>query len=309
MAANGGIITATDLSKYQARVAEPLKLIYRGFPVLTTPPSSAGGTAVAVMLNTLEQFDLKLGMEGSAMARHLQIEAMRLGFGARTRLTQGNQPVEQLISKEYAQQAAKTISLDHATPMATTAAAPSGGESFDTTHFTIADPFGNIVTNTYTLNGFFGSQVIAKGTGVLLNNYINASQMRSLKPGERIPANMTPTIILRKEGTPWAAFGTPGAMTISSTLMQIVTNLIDFKMSLRDAVEFPRLHYAGSPNGVDAEPAALVFDVAEKLRKMGHRLNPNLRSQGDVNAVLIEEGTGWKQGWADGRRGGVVKGF
>jgi gamma-glutamyltranspeptidase len=91
--------------------------------------------------------------------------------------------------------------------------------------------------------------------------------------------------------------------------MQIVMNLVDFKMSLRDAVEFPRIHFAGGATGIDAEPAALVFDVAERLRAMGHKLNPALRSQGDVNAVLLEEKDGWKQGWSDGRRGGMVKGY
>ncbi len=86
-------------------------------------------------------------------------------------------------------------------------------------------------------------------------------------------------------------------------------NLVDFKMSLRDAVEFPRIHFGGEASGVAAEPAALIFDVAEKLKAMGHKLNPALRSQGDVNSVVIEDGTGWKLGWADGRRGGVVRGY
>lgn len=305
IAAAGGVLSAEDLKSYQARENAPLRISYRGYPILLNPPSSAGGTAVAVMLNTLEQFDLKLGMEGSSFARHLQIEAMRIGFGARARVA-GGQPVEQVVGKDYAQQAAKTISLERATPL--NQPLPSGFESFDTTHYTVADPYGNIVANTYTLNGFFGSQVIPKGTGVLMNNYLNAN-MTSMKPGERIYANMSPTIILRKDETPWAAFGTPGAMTIASTLAQIVVNLIDFRMSLRDAIEFPRIHYAGGNSGVEAEPAALIFDVAEKLRTMGHKLNPALRSQGDVNAIVIEEGTGWKQGWADGRRGGVVRGY
>lgn len=305
VAVNGGVLSADDLKNYAARENEPLRINYRGHPILLNPPSSAGGTAMAVMLNTLERFDLKLGMEGSALARHLQIEAMRLGFAARGRVVAG-QPVEQFVSKEYAIEAAKSISLDRATAPPP-APLPSSGESFDTTHFTIVDAQGTVVSNTYTLNGFFGSQVIPKGTGVLLNNYMNAATGANMRPGQRIFANMTPTIILRPDGSPWAAFGTPGAMTIPSTLMQIVVNLIDFKMSLRDAIEFPRIHYAGGAS-VDAEPAALVFDVAERLRLMGHRLNPALRSQGDVNAVVIED-KGWRQGWADGRRGGVVRGY
>jgi gamma-glutamyltranspeptidase/glutathione hydrolase len=302
MAANGGWITMEDLAAYEARETAPLRIDYRGHGVLITPPSSSGGTALAVMLNTLNQFDMKLGMEGSAAARHLQVEAMRIGFAARARLMAGA-PLESLVTPEYAQQAARKISLDRATPSAAVAAST---ESLDTTHFTVADSFGNVITNTYTLSSFFGSKVVIRGTGVLMNNHMSAFPERDLKARQRYSSTMTPVILLRKDGTTWAAFGTPGAMTIPSTLMQIVTNLVDFKMSLRDAVEFPRVHASGP--GVDAEPAALVFDVAEKLRSMGHALNPNLRSQGDVNAIVIEE-SGWRQGWADGRRGGVVKGF
>lgn len=305
MSANGGLITLDDLASYAARESAPLRVSYRGFPVLVTPPSSSGGTALAVMLNTLGEFDLKLGMEGSAAARHLQVEAMRVGFGARTKVMEGT-PVAELIKPDYAQRMARSISVETATSMDKVA---GSGESPETTHFTVADGYGNVITNTYTLSGFFGSQVVIRGTGVLMNNHMAAFQGPRLQPRQRYSSTMTPVILLRQDGTTWAAFGTPGAMTIPSTLMQIVNNLVDFKMSLRDAIEFPRVHYSGSPGGVDAEPAALIVDTAEKMTTMGHRLNPNLRSQGDVNAVVIEDKTGWKQGWADGRRGGVVRGY
>jgi gamma-glutamyltranspeptidase/glutathione hydrolase len=306
MAANGGVITSGDLARYRAVEAAPIEIRYRGVPVLMTPPSSSGGAALAAMLNTLDQFEMKIGMEGSSAARHLQIEAMRIGFGVRTRWMRGTDTAERLVSREYAQEESQKIDLTRATTTSTQAATES--ESQDTTHFTVADAEGNIVTNTYTLSGFYGSQVIAKGTGVLLNNHMSAFPREALKPNRRYASTMTPTMILRPDRKPWAAFGTPGGATIPSTLMQIVMNLVDFKMTLRDAIEFPRLHFAGAGN-VDAEPAALVFDVAERLRGMGHRISPNLRSQGDVNAVVIEEDTGWKQGWADGRRGGVVRGY
>jgi gamma-glutamyltranspeptidase/glutathione hydrolase len=129
----------------------------------------------------------------------------------------------------------------------------------------------------------------------------------SIEPGRRYRSTMAPTIVLRRDGAPWLALGTPGAGTIPSTLAQVIVNMIDFRMSLRDAVEFPRIHAQTGP--VEAEPAALVFDVAEKLKQMGHKLNPRQRSQGDVSIIEIEEGTGWRVGWADGRRGGIVKGY
>ncbi len=306
MKAHGGYITLEDLSRYEAREAEPIQITYRGHPVLLPPPSSTGGATVAMQLRVLDRFPVKLGMEGSSEVRHLQIEAMRIASRVRRAMIGGKKPAD-LLSDASVEEAARTISLDKAGLVATPA--EPDGESADTTHFTVVDAQGNVVTNTYTLSGFYGSQVIAAGTGVLLNNHMSAFAAADLKPHVRYSSTMSPTILLRKDGTLWAAFGTPGASTIPSTITQVVMNLVDFKMSLRDAVGFPRLHYGGETSGVAAEPAAMVFDVAEKLKSMGHKLNPNYRSQGDVNAILVEEGTGWRQGWADGRRGGVVRGY
>jgi gamma-glutamyltranspeptidase/glutathione hydrolase len=306
MKVHGGYITLEDLSRYEAREAEPVKITYRGHSVLLPPPSSTGGTTVALQLRVLDRFPMKLGMEGGSEVRHLQIEAMRIASRVRRAMISGRTPAD-VLSDASVDEAVRTISPDKA-GLVTTPAEPDS-ESADTTHFTIVDAQGNVVTNTYTLSGFYGSQVIAAGTGVLLNNHMSAFAVADLKPHVRYSSTMSPTILLRKDGTLWAAFGTPGAATIPSTLTQVVMNLVDFKMSLRDAVEFPRLHFGGEASGVAAEPAAMVFDVAEKLKSMGHKLNPNFRSQGDVSAILVEEGTGWKQGWADGRRGGVVRGY
>ncbi len=300
MAAHGGAITYEDLRGFEAAMVEPLRIEYRKHTVLTMPPSSSGGYAMAVMLNVLDQYPAKIGMEGSAASRHLLIEAMRRGFAARARaLREGESIVPQLITKEYARQATADLAVHT-------------NESPDTTHFAIADSDGNLVTNTYTLSGFFGSQVVAAGTGVMLNNHMSVfsnfpGSQNSIAPGKRYPSTMAPTIVLRPDGAPWLALGTPGAITIPSTLTQVIVNMIDFKMALRDAVEFPRIHAVSGQ--VDAEPAALVYDVAEKLKRMGHQINPRFRAQGDVSALEIEEGTGWRIGWADGRRGGVVKGY
>ncbi|MBY0504236.1 MAG: gamma-glutamyltransferase [Bryobacteraceae bacterium] len=313
MAANGGFITVADLRGYEAKLLAPLRTTYRGFPVLTAPPSSSGGAALVVALNVLEQHQLPLGSEGSAKARHLQIEALRRGFAARRLMIQeGTLGVDEAISKAYAAKSGANLSEEKATPQQRGRA--TDNESTDTTHFTVVDEDGNIVSNTYTLSGFYGSQVIAKGTGVLLNNHMSVFSNRpgradSVAPGKRYASTMAPSLIAKPDGTPWVAFGTPGGATIPSTLFQIVTNIVDFKMSLRDALEFPRIHFDLIANRTDAEPAALVYDVAERLTQMGHTLNPKLRSQGDVQAVMIEEGTNWRVGWSDGRRGGSVKGY
>jgi gamma-glutamyltranspeptidase / glutathione hydrolase len=310
MAANGGVVTEADLKAYQAAEVQPLETNYRGHRVLTMPHSSSGGVVLLSALNTIENFELAPGQEGSARVRHLQAEALRLGLKTR-REVQDEQslPVTEAVSKGYAKTRAALISSDKAITPDPPRERPR--ESPDTTHFTVVDGEGNMVANTYTLSGFFGSQVVAKGTGVLLNNHMSvfAGYPRTLKPGNRYLSAMAPTIVFRTDGTPWLALGTPGGMTIPSTIFQVISNVVDFKMSLRDAIEFPRIHFDQAQQRIDAEPGALVLDVADKLKGMGHRLNPRLRAQGDVSAILIEEGSGWRVGWADGRRGGAIKGF
>jgi gamma-glutamyltranspeptidase / glutathione hydrolase len=268
------------------------------------------------MLNILEQFPMKLGREGSAESRHLMVEAMRRAYRDRS-VYSGDPafveiPTARLISKEHAKEWAKSIRPDRATPKGEFIPPDGGRESGDTTHFSVIDSSGNIVSNTYTLNGFFGSQVIVKGTGVLLNDIMSAFSTRSgakneIGPRKRPVSSMTPTIILKPDRSPWVALGSPGSQTIPNTVMQVVVNLIDYRMSLRDAITYPRIHHQFTPDRIDAEPAALVHDVAEKLRSFGHVLNPKLRSQGDVHAIMLDKG--WKLGWSDGRRGGRAIGY
>jgi gamma-glutamyltranspeptidase/glutathione hydrolase len=155
---------------------------------------------------------------------------------------------------------------------------------------------------------------MAHGTGVLLNDImagfsVQAGGRNEIKAGKRPRSSMTPTIVLRPDGSPWFALGSPGSATIPNTVFQVIVNIVDSKMSLRDAVEFPRIHHQYVPDRVDAEPAALIYDVAQKLRAFGDTINPKLRSQGDVHAIMIEDSSGWKLGWSDGRRGGRAVGY
>ena len=318
MAAHSGTIRYEDLRSYKAVEREPVRGTFRGNQILSAAPSSSGGTALIEMLNIFETFPAELGREGSAEQRHHMIEAMRRAFRDRAQFA-GDPgffeiPVERLTSKAHAQELARTIDPTHATRSTAADAGDSGFESDDTTHFSVIDETGNIVSNTYTLNSFYGSQVIPRGTGVLMNDIMAGFSGREggrneIKPGKRPVSSMTPTIVLHADGSPWLALGSPGSATIPNTVFQVIVNIIDSKMSLRDAVEFPRIHHQYLPDRVDAEPAALVFDVAEKLKAYGHTLNPKLRSQGDVHAVMVEEGSGWRLGWSDGRRGGRAAGY
>ena len=316
MAANGGTITLADLKAYEAKKMAPVEGKYRGYRVLSSPPSSSGGTTLIAMLNILENFPASLGAEGSTASRHLLVESMRRAYRDRAEYSADPDffpvPVEKLISKDHARELAASIVLDKATPGFGVNAGAEGNESDDTTHFSVVDKNGNMVSNTYTLNGFFGSQVIAAGTGVLLNDIMSAfteqEGRNQIGPGKRPVSSMTPTLLLKADGSPWLALGSPGSATIPNTVFQIIVNLIDFKMSLRDAIEFPRIHHQYRPDRIDAEPAALVDDVAVKMRSFGHTINPRLRSQGDIHAVGIAE-DGWRIGWSDGRRGGRVQGY
>ena len=323
MAAHNGTIRYDDLRAYKAIERDPVNGSYRGNLIVSMPPSSSGGTTLIEMLNILETFPAALGREGSVEQRHNMVEAMRRAYRDRAEFSADPGffpvPIDLLTSKEHARELARSIEPDRATPSRAAVPAGSAGssdayESDSTTHFSVIDEAGNIVSNTYTLNSFYGSQVMVHGTGLLLNDIMSgfsnqAGGRNEIKPGKRPLSSMTPTIVLHPDGAPWFALGSPGSATIPNTVFQVIVNIIDSKMSLRDAVEFPRIHHQNLPDRVDAEPAALIFDVGAKLQSFGHTLNPKLRSQGDVHAVMIEEGSGWRLGWSDGRRGGRAVGY
>jgi gamma-glutamyltranspeptidase/glutathione hydrolase len=322
MAENNGTIRYDDLRTYKAIERDPVKSTYRANLIVSMPPSSSGGTTLIEMLNILEAFPAELGREGSVEQRHRMIESMRRAFRDRAEYSADPGffpvPIELLTGKEHARELARSILPNRATPSPASASGTATGddayESDDTTHFSVIDEAGNIVSNTYTLNSFYGSQVMAKGTGVLLNDIMSgfsnqAGGRNEIKPGKRPLSSMTPTIVLHPDGSPWFALGSPGSATIPNTVFQVIVNIVDSKMSLRDAIEFPRIHHQNQPDRVDSEPAGLVFDVAERLKGFGHKINPNLRSQGDVHAIMVEDGTGWRLGWSDGRRGGHARGY
>jgi gamma-glutamyltranspeptidase/glutathione hydrolase len=335
MAASGGFLTAADLAGYKAHERDPLCGTYRGHQLCTIPPSSSGGFPLLETLNILEHLPMRLGMEGSVESRHYLAEAMRRAYRDRSLYAADPAfrpvPLERLLDKAYAARLAASIRPDRASrnselPALEAAAGPSGGLDFEpahTTHYSIVDAAGNLVANTYTLGSFYGSQVVARGTGVLLGDMVGTLAMAAkraaagageggigtLTPGARMASTMAPVVAMRPGGSPYFALGTPGGGTITNTLVQVIVNLIDYKMSLRDAIEYPRIHHGYTPDRIEAEPAALVYDVAARLQQMGHTIAPRLRTQGDVHAVLIEEKTGMRVGWSDGRRGGRAAGY
>ncbi len=306
MARHNGLITSEDLAAYRAVEREPLVGTYRGYTVYTTPPASAGGATLINMLNILEHFDLKPLGAGSGAALHLMAETMKLGYADRygalgdTDFVQA--PVRGFISKEYAVERAKLISVRKARPVKEMGPGdPFRYESKQTTHFSIADAQGNAVSTTYTLGADFGSGVMIEGTGILLNNQMNnfsheealearkegrVMPLNAMEPGKRMLSTMMPTIIL-KDNKPWLITGTPGGSTIIDTVLQLIVNTIDFGLNVAEATHQPRI-YQGATDVLRVEPN-FNPDTVAALKARGHRITSD-ETMGSAQSVMIQNG-------------------
>ena len=318
MQGQGGLITRADLAAYRAIEREPLSSTYRGHTLYTAPPAS-GGVTLLTMLNILENFDLAKFEPGSADAVHLLAEAMRLGNRDRiahlgdTAFTKV--PLEGLISKKYAADRAKLIKPRKASKdSAIKAGKPADYESPSTTHYSVADSEGNLVSVTYTLGSDFGSGAMIAGTGILLNNQMNnfsheralvATQRgtplppNAMQGGKRMVSTMTPTLIFKGD-TPWMAVGTPGGGRIVNTILQVVVNVIDFKLNIDEAIHQPRVSQVSG--ALEVEPNYNP-DTRKRLEKMGHKTKPSV-TMGSVQAIVLEDG--YFFGGADPRRPGAA---
>jgi len=279
---------------------------YRGFEVISMPPPSSGGVVLLETLNILEGFPLPDMKQGSAPSLHVMIEAMKRAYADRARYLGDpgfiSAPVAALMSKEYAARQRAGIDLDHATPWTDALSAtppPPPRESSNTTHFSIVDSSGNAVSNTYTLNFPYGVGLVADGTGVLLNNELDdftaapgASNAFGLVgfeanlpgPGKRPLSSMTPTIVL-KDGRPVLVTGSPGGSRIISTVLQVVVNVLDYKMDVAAAVAAPRLHHQWLPDVVRVE-RGFADDVLGALRARGHEVIEPL-GQTSANSIAV----------------------
>ena len=328
MKANGGLITERDLKEYEPTVRKPLIGQYRGHEIITMPPPSSGGTALLEMLNILEHYNVTYSGPGSSDTIHLLVESQRRAFADRAEFMGDADfvkvPVEGLISKKYATELAQTIDPDHATPSARIRAGkPTGAESTETTHFTVIDAEGNVVTNTYTLNGGYGSGATATGTGILLNNEMDdftskpgvpnaygllQSENNAIAPRKRPLSAMTPTIVL-KDGKVWFAIGSPGGPTIINTVLQVIVNVIDFGMNIQQAIDAPRFHHQWMPDRIQFEPLGMNRDTRAALERKGHVFAEKPGNMGDAEGVMIDARTGMRLGASDPRSGGVPVGY
>ncbi|MBM3925490.1 MAG: gamma-glutamyltransferase, partial [SAR202 cluster bacterium] len=311
MAQNGGLVTLEDLTSYEVRERKPVRGAYRGHEVVSMGPTSSGGVHIIQALNLLEGFDVKRMGYGSVEYFHLLLEALKVCWADRFAFLgdpeQVPVPVEELTSKEYAEKRRGELDMERARAYKAGDLAPV--ESANTTHLTVADSEGNVVTMTHTLNDAFGSRVMVPGMGMLMNNCMalfdpHAGRPNSVGSGKRMVSSMSPSIIF-KDGKPWFALGTPGGIRIFASVLQGIVNVIDHGMSLQEAVEAPRIWTQG---GVVEVESGVPEPVREGLRRRGHKVSVVEKVAGGMNGVMFGE-DGMIQGVACWRADGSPAGF
>ncbi len=314
MATNGGIIAAQDLQDYQIHLREPVRGTYRGYEIVSVAPTSSGGAAIVEMLNILEGFDVAARGFGSAEGIHLLAETMKIAFADRFEYMGDpafvEVPVAALTSKDYAASRRAEIDLERARGYAYGSPSAYVGEGADTTHLTVADGDGNVVSTTQTIHAAFGSKVTTPGTGMLLNNTMNIfdphpGNANSIAPGKRMVSSMSATIVM-KDGKPFMALGTPGATRIFPSVLQAIVNVIDHGMSLQEAVEAPRVWTQGQALEVER---GIAPDVRKRLEALGHDVQIAPKVAGGMNGVMFDHRRGVIRGAACWRADGVPAGF
>jgi gamma-glutamyltranspeptidase/glutathione hydrolase len=327
MEKHGGLITREDLANYKAFLRQPITGNYRGYDIVSMPTPSSGGTILVEMLNILEGYELGKMERYSAQTLHLIAETMKFAYLDRARyLGDGDfseLPVERLTSKEYAETVRGQILLDRAVPSAEIGRDILTLEKgTETTHYSIVDGVGLAVATTYTLNDGFGAKVIAEGTGILLNNEMSDFNMipgftddrgfigtenNLILPYKRMLSSMTPTIIV-KDGRTFMVTGSPGGRTIINTVLNVVINVIDFDMSVQDAVDAARMDHEWMPDVLRIESPGLSENVLKLLESMGHTVRKTIR-QGDAHSILVDFDSGLFIGAADKRSKGSALGY
>jgi len=309
MKAGGGLIDMESLAAYKPVLREPMRGEYRGFEIVTMPPPSSGGVHVIQMLNILEHFPVASLGWGSADGIHLLAEVMRLAYADRSKHLGDPDfypvPVEWLTSEEYGIELAASIDMTQARPSSDVApgVAPAY-ESPETTHFSIIDRDGNVVSNTYTLNLSYGSGISVSGAGFLLNNEMDdfvskpgvpnaygllGDVANSVEARKRPLSSMSPTIVFAN-GEPWFATGGMGGSRIISGVLQTIINVIDHGMNIADASGQPRMHHQWYPDALLLEPG-FSPDTTRLLKERGHDVRLNRRMLGTVQIAGYKDGT------------------
>ncbi|MBI4446745.1 MAG: gamma-glutamyltransferase [Acidobacteria bacterium] len=326
MKRRGGLITASDLKSYRAKFRDPVRGTYRGLEVISMGLPSSGGMVLLQQLNMAELFPISEYTLNSTREAHLKAEIMRRAFADRAHFLGDGDfvavPVKELLSKKYAQartatiaefEASKSVDASHGTP---------DELKNETTHYSIVDTDGNAVAATTTLNGNFGSGLTIPGGGFLMNNEMDdftsrpgvpnmfgliQAEANAISPRKRPLSAMTPTLV-KKNGSVILVSGSPGGPTIISTVFQIILNLFDHHMSIREAVEARRIHHQWMPDEIVAETGALLPPFEAELKNMGHKITYR-ETIGEAHTIAIDENTSIRYGVADPRGSGKAMGY
>jgi len=337
MERQGGLVTLDDLDSYRTKLREPVRGSYRGLALISFPPPSSGGVALIEMLNVLEGFDLAATGAGSSASLHRIAEAMKLTFADRAYWLGDSDfvevPVAKLIDPAYAARQRARIDPPWYTRAPWTWGrseiaidVPGPGLAPDdagTTHLSVTDRFGNAVALTQTLNLLFGSGITVPGTGIVLNDQmddfsvapnvpnafglVDVRGANAIAPGKRPLSSMTPTIVL-KDGKPWLVTGSPGGPRIITTVLLSILNVVDYGMTIQEAVSAPRFHQQWQPDVVTIE-RAIPEDVREGLRRRGHVVEVSPRDWSSAQAIELDPESGLHFGGSDPRSDGLARGI
>ena len=302
----GGIITFDDLKNYKPIERSAITTDYKGYKVITMGPPSGGGVSLLQMLNILENNSFTKNEWGSSGYIHQLVETMKYSFADRSKHVGDpdfyNVPVNWLLSKKYAKDIFDRID-DNATPSSEILPGEvnSFSESEETTHYSIVDKFGNAVSTTTTINSSYGSKVVVDGAGFLLNNEMDdfsskpgepnqfgliGSEANKIEPGKRMLSSMSPTIIL-KDDKAFMLIGSPGGSTISTIVLQVILNVLDFDMDIQQAIDMPRIHHQWLPDVINYESFGMSLDVIHSLENKGHIFG-ELRTLGRCEGILVD---------------------
>ncbi|WP_020473281.1 gamma-glutamyltransferase [Zavarzinella formosa] len=321
--AGEGYIRQDDLNDYKAVERETIKGVYRGFDIFGPSPPSSGGICIVQMLNMLENYDLKKMGADSADTRHLIAEVMRRSFADRAKYI-GDPAFTKipdfLTTKEHAKKLIESIDLKKVTPSESLAdGIPIQDEAKSTTHFSVMDADGNAVSNTYTLEETYGSRVVVRGAGYILNNEMGdfnrvpgvttrkggvGTAPNLVAPGKRMLSSQTPVFVF-KDGKLLLVTGSPGGRTIINTVLCVVLNVLDFEMDIQAAVNAPRQHHQWFPDQLAVE--FTDQKLIDELTAKGHKIVK--RRQGDAHSIWIDPKTGLYHGAADSRLAGKAAGY
>ena len=324
---DGGYINLNDLKNYRPIERDPIITNYRGFEVITIGPPSAGGVTLLQMLNILENFSFDKNAWGGSSYIHKLVETMKYSFADRS-MHIGDPdfykvPLDWLLSKDYAKSLyLKIDSLAKPSIDILPGEENDFSESEETTHYSIIDKNGNAVSTTTTINSSYGSGVIVDGAGFFLNNEMDdfsskpgvpnqfgllGSEANKIEPNKRMVSSMSPTIIL-KDNKPYMIVGSPGGSTISTVVLQVILNVLDFDMDMQKAIDMSRIHHQWLPDKLFYEEFSLSLDVKKSLLNMNYIFGAE-RTLGRVEGIIVDSKNQIYLGATDPRGFGAAIGY